>query len=126
MADQDTRPPARIAVIGTGWWGQGWHLPQLHRNCGASVVAAIVDTNSHPTSSINPKLLSLEALGALYGCPTYSSVDALLASGVKLDGAIVSTPHATHFEVRCVPLGAACGGECRTVGRPHAGTKPTN
>ena len=45
-------PPARIAVVGTGWWGQGWHLPHLHRNPD-SVVAAIVDTNPNPTASLS-------------------------------------------------------------------------
>lgn len=89
---------ARIVVIGVGWWGQGWHLPALNRNPD-SVVAAIVDSSTTPSSTLNPKLQTLEALGKLYGAPTFTSVEALLASGIDLDGAIVSTPHATHFAV---------------------------
>jgi predicted dehydrogenase len=50
VENSEVAPPARIAVIGTGWWGQGWHLPHLHRNPN-SVVAAIVDTNPNPTAS---------------------------------------------------------------------------
>ena len=41
---------ARIAVSGAGWWGQGWHLPHLHRRSDAKI-AAIVETNPRPTSS---------------------------------------------------------------------------
>lgn len=33
------------------------------------------------------------------GVPTFSSVAALLASDLQFDGVIVSTPHATHYEV---------------------------
>jgi S-adenosylmethionine:diacylglycerol 3-amino-3-carboxypropyl transferase len=50
VENSEVAPPARIVVIGTGWWGQGWHLPHLHRNPN-SVVAAIVDTNPNPTAS---------------------------------------------------------------------------
>ena len=32
---------ARIAVLGAGWWSQGWHLPHLSRNSEV-VIAAII------------------------------------------------------------------------------------
>jgi predicted dehydrogenase len=63
------------------------------------MVAAIVDSSPTPTSTLNPKLQSLEELGKRYSAPIFSSVDALLSSGVVLNGAIVSTPHASHFTV---------------------------
>lgn len=90
--------PARIALVGGGWWGQGWHLPHLHRNPKAQIVA-IVDRAAQPTSSLNSDLLPLAELGAKYGAPVFSSVEAMLSSGLAVDGVIVCTPHATHFDV---------------------------
>ena len=90
------RAPARIALVGAGWWGQGWHLPHLSRNAKATI-AAIVDAAEQPSSSLNPYLVPLSELGNIYSAPTYRSVEDLLqASDVTLDGVIVCTPHATH------------------------------
>lgn len=92
---------ANIAVIGAGWWSQGWHLPHLHRNPGAHL-AAIVDSSSHPKSNLNPNLQPLSALSDKYGAAAFSSVGDLLRDplvGPTLDGVIVATPHATHYAV---------------------------
>ena len=43
-SSSSTSSPARIALVGTGWWGQGWHLPHLEANPHATI-AAIVDTS---------------------------------------------------------------------------------
>jgi len=123
-SDKDL-PPARIALIGTGWWGQGWHLKHLSSNPEAEL-AAIVDCDPNPSSALNPNLLSLAQLGDKYQCPTFESVEALLEatqkktpkevpqkrvsadravaaasvpSPLELDGVIICTPHATHYEV---------------------------
>ncbi len=32
---------ANIALIGAGWWGQGWHLPHLFRNGGVNIAAIV-------------------------------------------------------------------------------------
>jgi predicted dehydrogenase len=109
---------ANIAVIGAGWWTQGWHLPHLRRNSG-STIAAIVDRLEHPKSNLNPNLESLSVLGEKYDAPVFSSVEALLQSdvGPTLDGVLVATPHATHFTVGQVLLAEA-------MKRSQTGQKP--
>lgn len=91
---------AKIAVVGSGWWSQGWHLPHLHRNEKVNL-AAIVDSSSHPKSNLNPHLEPLATLSKKYKAPTFSSVSDLLKSdvGSTLDGVLVATPHATHYEI---------------------------
>ena len=86
---------ARIAVAGAGWWSQGWHLPHLATHPDV-VLAAIVEPAAAPRSSTGDDLPGPDALGEKYGCPTFASVDALLESGLALDGLLVATPHATH------------------------------
>ena len=92
---------ANIALVGAGWWSQGWHLPSLSRN-PACKIAAIVDTSEHPKSNLNPDLEPLSALQKKYEAKIFSSVDKMLADqevGPKLDGCIIATPHATHYAV---------------------------
>jgi predicted dehydrogenase len=91
---------AEIAVIGAGWWTQGWHLPALSKNPFAKITA-IVDTSTHPKSNLNPDLEPLSALQTKYNTRIFSSVDELLADeiGPKLDGCIIATPHSTHYNV---------------------------
>lgn len=109
---------ANIAVIGAGWWTQGWHLPHLRRNSG-STIAAIVDRSDYPQSNLNPNLESLAVLGETYDAPVFSSVEALLQSDVSpvLDGVLVATPHATHFAIGQVLLAEA-------MKRRQTGQKP--
>jgi predicted dehydrogenase len=108
---------ANIAVIGAGWWTQGWHLPHLYRNSGATI-AAIVDQSPHPRSNLNPNLESLADLGDKYKAPIFSSVQELLAaSSVDLDGVLIATPHATHYSVGQVLLEEA-------MRRKQSGEKP--
>lgn len=92
---------ANIAVIGAGWWSQGWHLPQLFRNDKVNLTA-IVDSSPHPTSNLNPNLESLATLSKKYKVSIFSSVSELLKDptlGPTLDGALIATPHATHSEI---------------------------
>lgn len=98
-------PPAKIAVIGAGWWSQGWHLPHLDANPNAKIVA-IVDPCPHPQSILNPNLVALTALSERYhGVRVFSSVDELLLDdenhdiGSTVQGLIVCTPHATHSAI---------------------------
>ena len=72
-------------------------MPHLTRNPNACLVA-IVETSATPFSAIS-KLESVAALGKRYKVPTYKTIDELLASGVEVDGIIVCTSHASHFEV---------------------------
>ncbi|KAL3768517.1 hypothetical protein ACHAW5_006713 [Stephanodiscus triporus] len=92
---------ANLVLIGAGWWGQGWHLPHMHRNERVNI-SAIVDSNPHPESNLNPNLESLDTLSSRYGCPNYRSLTDLLRDpnvGPNVDGAVVCTPHSTHFEI---------------------------
>jgi predicted dehydrogenase len=91
------RGPANIAVCGAGWWSQGWHLPHLSRHPNARI-AAIVEPSAHPRSAIS-HLEPCESLGKRYGAPTFRSIDECLAAGIALDGVLVCTSHASHFEV---------------------------
>lgn len=88
-------------MIGAGWWSQGWHIPHLYRHPDVNLVA-IVDSSAHPTSNLNPNLEPLSILASRYQTKTYSSVSEMLTDpsvGPTLDGAIVATPHATHYSV---------------------------
>ena len=100
MTENDTPKEAHIAVIGCGWWTQGWHLVHLCNNPSSKIVA-ICDSSPHPKSALNPDLESLDELSKRYSCPMYLSIDDLLADSEKLeiDGVIVCTPHATHYEI---------------------------
>lgn len=93
---------ANIAVIGAGWWSQGWHLPVLYRNPKVNLIA-IVDTVNQPTSKLNPNLEPLTVLEQKYKpVRIYQTVDDLLTDpkvGPILDGVLVATPHATHYAI---------------------------
>lgn len=93
----------KVAVIGCGWWSQGWHLTHLSANAPHVKIAAVVDSSPVPMSTLSSKpLLSLVELSKKYNCPHYTSVEELLADpevGPTLDGAIVATSHASHFTV---------------------------
>ena len=93
--------PAKIAVIGAGWWSQGWHIPHLHLNPNAHLVA-IVDPNDHPRSNLNPNLEPLSVLAGRYNTRIFSSLEDLLQDqqvAQTLQGVIVCTPHATHSDI---------------------------
>jgi predicted dehydrogenase len=97
---------ARIAVSGAGWWGQGWHLPHLHRHPDAAV-AAIVERQAWPRSSNAAQTLeTTEALSERYDAPVYPSVEALLASTTEVDGLLVGVSHAAHYEQSMLALDA--------------------
>lgn len=96
-----------VAVVGAGWWSQGWHLPQLGRN---EVLAAIVDQSEHPKSNLNPNLEPLATLGDKYGVPIFASLEELFAEtgiGSSLDGVLVATPHSTHYALAEILLAKA-------------------
>ena len=58
----------------------------------------IVEPMACPRSAIN-ELEPLAALGERYGAPTFASVDELFESGVEVDGLLVCTTHASHYEL---------------------------
>jgi predicted dehydrogenase len=106
MSTKDTTtttapPPARIAVVGAGWWAQGWHLPQLTRNPNA-VLVAIVQRSEQPTAAafLNLTLDTKTQLKEKYpNVPQYTSCEEMIADEemmATLDGVIVCTSHACH------------------------------
>lgn len=87
----------KVAVVGVGWWSQGWHLPHLDANPNVDLVA-IVDREEQ----MNPDLDSLTTLSEKYNCRKYYSLKDLLKNE-DIDGMIVATPHSTHYELgKCV------------------------
>lgn len=60
-----------------------------------------VDSSPQPKSNLNPHLEPLETLAKRYDCPIFHSLTDLLDDpiGQNMDGAIVVTPHSTHFDV---------------------------
>lgn len=98
--DSPKKKPARIAVIGAGWWSQGWHLPQLDRNPKAEI-AAIVQHSEHPSSKL-AELKSRTTLSDKYNAPWYEDITDVFNDKDTLgpiDGVVVATPHSTHYEI---------------------------
>lgn len=61
---------------------------------------AIVDTSNHPKSNLNPDLEPLEVLKERYQTRIFSSVSQMMSAiGPELDGVLIATPHATHYDV---------------------------
>lgn len=109
MPDTVSEKVANIAVVGAGWWSQGWHLPHLQRNPRAKI-CVIVSAHDVPKSNLNPNLEPLSALQEKYQqCPVFSSVEELFENdpdlAASLDGVIVCTPHATHSDIGSFLLG---------------------
>jgi predicted dehydrogenase len=79
---------ARVAVIGTGWWATSVHIPGLQNNPDAELVA-LCDNDPHKLQA------AAEAAGINH---TYTDYRALLA-GETLDGVVVVSANATHYEI---------------------------
>ena len=62
------------------------------------MISAIVDPSTALRSTLNPEMEQLGELGDRYGCPTYSTVEEMLASAT-LEGVLVASDHASHFDV---------------------------
>ncbi len=79
---------ARIAIIGTGWWSTFTHIPAIQQNPDADLVALCDAT---------PK--RLQAAADAFGVEQrYTDYHPMLANE-QLDGVIIATPHATHFQI---------------------------
>lgn len=78
----------RIAVVGTGWWSTEFHIPSLKKYSDCELVT-LVDPNSEKRKKAE------ELFEIPHG---FSSVTEALAS-MKIDGAIVATPSALHYQV---------------------------
>jgi len=92
---------ARIAVVGAGWWSQGWHLPLL-RALPTVELVGIVEPTFQPRSTLVADMLNTTQLSERYGCPVFDSVESLLAhsdANAPLDGVIIASPHASHADI---------------------------
>ena len=82
------------------------------------------DLSPHPKSNLNPNLESLETLGTTYKTRVYATIQEMLQEQLKpkedaLDGVIVATPHATHYEIAKIFLE-------ESMKRTQQGLKPIN
>ena len=78
---------ARIAAIGTGWWATYAHIPTIIKHPDAELVAL---------ADIRPDVVAKAA--DLYGVErTYTDYRELLENET-LDGAVIATWHAAHYE----------------------------
>ncbi|HET9733430.1 MAG TPA: Gfo/Idh/MocA family oxidoreductase [Acidimicrobiales bacterium] len=79
---------ARIGVVGAGWWATEFHIPALLEHPAAELVAVA-----------EPDKSRREAAAAHFGLRrAYDSLDALL-DGEDVDGVIIASPSASHFEL---------------------------
>lgn len=78
----------RIGVIGAGWWASDYHIPGLLAEPQVEL-AAVCD----------PHAERLAETAQAYGiAKTYADYREMLAREA-LDGAIIATPHATHYPI---------------------------
>jgi predicted dehydrogenase len=79
---------ARIGVVGTGWWATRHHIPALLEYPGAELVA-LADTDTD----------KLKAASERFAVPdVFDDHTALIRSGL-VDGVVIATPHASHYEI---------------------------
>lgn len=80
--------PARIGVIGTGWWATQHHIPALLAHPNTELVA-IADTDTD----------KLKLAGETFGISdVFDDHRALLRSSLA-DGVVIATPHASHYRI---------------------------
>jgi predicted dehydrogenase len=92
-----SRGPARVGVIGTGWWATYAHLPALVARPDVRVVAL---------ANRGAEKLRLAA-DAYRVARTYTDVAAMLEREA-LDGVVVAVPQAAHYEVAKAALERGC------------------
>ena len=84
-----------MAVIGTGWWATQWHIPSLSDYARAEL-CALADPNPD----------RLAAAAERWPVPrTYLDYRELLGSG-EVEGVVIATPHASHYEIASSALEA--------------------
>ena len=90
-------PPARIGIIGAGWWAAANHIPALKANPDCEIVA-VNRLGASELAEIQ------RAFGVQRGFEDYRE---MLAS-VEMDGVVVSSPHVLHFEHASAALARGC------------------
>lgn len=78
----------RLAVVGAGWWSTEFHLPGLLDYDGADLVALVeLDDARRRIASDS------------FSVRGYRDLDQLLADNLNLDGIVVATSSAAHYEI---------------------------
>lgn len=90
-----------MAVAGAGAFGRN-HLRVLREIESAGDGAALA-------AAVEPDATRAAEAAAQYGIPVFSSIQELLAAGLKLDAAIVAVPTVHHHAVASALLGAGPG-----------------
>jgi predicted dehydrogenase len=89
--------PARIGIIGAGWWAVANHIPALKALPDCEIVA-VNRLGARELAEIQ------SAFGIAHGFEDYRE----MLSRVEMDGVIVSSPHVLHFEHASAALGHGC------------------
>ena len=80
--------PARIGVIGTGWWATRAHLPAIAANPDAGLVA-IADPNE----------ANRGRAAEVFAPPAVYDNHREMLQAEQLDGVVVAVPHTRHFDI---------------------------
>ncbi len=87
--------PARLGVVGAGWWATFNHIPAAQAHPEAEVVALA-----------EPDAERRAAVAARFGIPGhYASAEEMLVAE-RLDGVMIATPHVAHAEPARAALAA--------------------
>ena len=78
----------KLAVIGMGWWGTQFHVPNLLKNERAEIV--LVDKNPNALQAASDNYQISDA---------YISLTDALNAHSDIKGAVVAVPHQAHYEV---------------------------
>jgi predicted dehydrogenase len=89
--------PARIGVIGAGWWAAANHIPVL-KNIPDCEVVAVNRLGAEELAAVQRQFDIPEA---------FEDYRAMLAA-VPMDGVVVSSPHVLHFEHASAALDKGC------------------
>lgn len=90
-----TVEPARIGIVGIGWWAAYMHIPTVQASGIASVVA-LCDRDPE----------RLRVAGDHFGIAArFTDIDTMLATE-RLDGVIIATPHTAHADPAIAALNA--------------------
>jgi predicted dehydrogenase len=87
--------PVRVGVVGTSWWADGFHLPNLASHPRAAITA-ICGRNRERADGLAQKYTIQHV---------FTDYQAMIASG-KLDALVVVTPDASHYPITMAALDA--------------------
>jgi predicted dehydrogenase len=93
MARGQDGGPARVGVIGCGWWSSHAHLPALSANRDA-VVAGLAD----------PDPVARSRAAERFGVAAAFADAEELVSSVELDAVIIAVPHVHHYDAARLAL----------------------